>query len=95
MDVYYTVSSITDLGFPAYLESLVIGTDADKATGFLEFKDVVKKNQGASAGPTAAVPSGDKFGDAAKRLLDASYPFLKEGPKQARPTLASWSIRMR
>ena len=63
--------------------------------GYLEFKDVVKKNQGASAGPTAAVPSGDKFGDAAKRLLDASYPFLKEGPKQARPTLASWSIRMR
>merc|ERR1711862_299912 len=46
--------------------------------GFLEFKDVVKKNQVASAGPTASVPSGDKIGEAAKKLSDASYPFLKE-----------------
>ena len=77
MDVYNTVSSITDPGFPAYLKSLVIGTDADKAyVDFLEYKDVVKMNQVASAGPTAAVPSGDKIGEAAKKLLDA--PFLKE-----------------
>merc|ERR1712228_954018 len=79
MDVYNSVSSITDSGVPAYLKSLVNGADAEKAyTGFLEFKDVVKKNQVASAGPTAAVPSGDKIGEAAKKLSDASYPFLKE-----------------
>merc|ERR1712194_229885 len=79
MDVYNSVSSITDSGVPAYLKSLVNGADAEKAyAGFLEFKDVVKKNQVASAGPTAAVPSGDKIGEAAKKLSDASYPFLKE-----------------
>ena len=50
----------------------------DDHAGFLEFKDVVKKNQVASAGPTAAVPSGDKIGEAAKKLSDAIYPFLKE-----------------
>merc|ERR1712060_19619 len=69
MDVYNSVSSITDSGVPAYLKSLVNGADAEKAyTGFLEFKDVVKKNQVASAGPAASVPSGDKIGEAAKKL---------------------------
>merc|ERR1719408_1057593 len=54
MDVYNSVSSITDSGVPAYLKSLVNGADAEKAyAGFLEFKDVVKKNQVTSAGPTA------------------------------------------
>merc|ERR1712039_1130872 len=33
---------------------------------------------GASAGPAASVPSGDKIGEAAKKLSDASYPLLKE-----------------
>merc|ERR1712087_698825 len=61
------------------LKSTVNGADAEKAyAGFLEFKDVAKKNQVASAGPTASVPSGDKIGEAAKKLSDASYPFLKE-----------------
>merc|ERR1712070_567287 len=79
MDVYNSVSSITDSGVPAYLKSLVNGADAEKAyAGFLEFKDVVKKNQVASAGPAASAPSGDKIGEAAKKLSDASYPFLKE-----------------
>merc|ERR1712205_196361 len=79
MDVYNSVSSITDSGVPAYLKSTVNGADAEKAySAFLAFKDVVKKNQVASAGPTASVPSGDKIGEAAKKLSDASYPFLKE-----------------
>mgnify|MGYP001279448581 CR=1 FL=1 len=79
MDVYNSVSSITDSGVPAYLKSFVKWADAEKAyADFLEFRDVVKKNQVASAGPTAAVPSGDKIGEAAKKLSDASYPFLKE-----------------
>merc|ERR1711915_387873 len=65
--------------FASVPESTVNGADAEKAyAGFLEFKDVVKKNQVASAGPTASVPSGDKIGEAAKKLSDASYPFLKE-----------------
>merc|ERR1712007_416543 len=61
MDVYNSVSSITDPGVPAYLKSLVNGADADKAySAFLTFKDVIKKNQVSSAGPAAAsAPSGD------------------------------------
>merc|ERR1712242_624175 len=79
MDVYNSVSSVTDPGVPAYLKSLVNGADADAAySAFLTFKDVVKKNQVASAGAPATVPSGDKIGAAAKKLSDASYPFLKQ-----------------
>merc|ERR1712190_507801 len=33
---------------------------------------------GASAGASATVPSGDKIGEAAKKLSDAAYPFLKQ-----------------
>merc|ERR1712113_550849 len=52
MDVYNSVSSITDSGVPAYLKSTVKGADAEKAyEAFLTFKDVVKKNQVSSAGP--------------------------------------------
>merc|ERR1712028_328687 len=41
MDVYNSVSSITDSGVPAFLKSLVNGADAEKAyAGFLELKDV-------------------------------------------------------
>merc|ERR1712008_431438 len=79
MDVYKSVSSITDSGVPAYLKSLVNAGDADAAySAFLAFKDVVKKNQVASAGAAASAPSGDAIGAAAKKLSDASYPFLKE-----------------
>jgi len=79
MDVYNSVSDITDPAVPAYMKSLVNGADAEKAySAFLNFKDVVKKNQVASAGPVASAPSGDKIGDAAKKLSDASYPFLKD-----------------
>jgi len=79
MDVYNSVSAITDPGVPAYMKSLVNGADAEAAySAFLTFKDVVKKNQVASAGASATVPSGDKIGEAAKQLSDASYPFLKE-----------------
>merc|ERR1712023_102442 len=62
MDVYNSVSSITDPGVPAYLKSLVNGADAEKAyAAFLEFKDVVKKNQVSAPGPVAsAAPS--KYG---------------------------------
>jgi hypothetical protein len=79
MDVYNSVSSITDSGVPAYLKSTVKGADAEKAyEAFLTFKDVVKKNQVSSAGASASAPSGDKIGEAAKKLSDAAYPFMKE-----------------
>merc|ERR1711971_506220 len=80
MDVYNSVSSITDAEVPTYLRSLVKEADADAAySAFLNFKDVVKKNQVASAAAPASVPSGgDAIGQAAKKLSDASYPFLKE-----------------
>merc|ERR1719408_1138255 len=78
MDVYNSVSGITDASVPAYLKSLVNGADAEKAySAFLTFKDVVKKSQPSSPGPTATVPSGDSIGAAAKKLSDASYPFLQ------------------
>merc|ERR1712146_827128 len=78
-DVYNSVKDITDPGVPAYMKSLVNGADAEKAySAFLEFKDVVKKNQVSSPGPAASVPSGDSIGAAAKKLSDASYPFLQD-----------------
>jgi len=77
MDVYNSVSSITDSGVPAYLKSTVNGADAEKAySALMTFKDVVKKNQVSSPGPAATVPSGDSIGAAAKKLADASYPFI-------------------
>merc|ERR1712228_369181 len=67
MDVYNSVSAITDPGVPAYLKSLVNGADAEKAyAAFLDFKDVVKKNQVSGPGPAATAPSGDAIGTAAK-----------------------------
>jgi len=62
---------------PAYLKSTVNGGDAEKAySALMTFKDVVKKNQVSSPGPAATVPSGDSIGAAAKKLADASYPFI-------------------
>merc|ERR1712127_873162 len=79
MDVYNSVKGITDPQVPAYMKSLVNGADAEKAyEGFLALKDVVKKNQVASAGAPATVPTGDKIGVAAQALSEQSYPFLKE-----------------
>jgi len=79
MDVYNSVADITDKKVPKYLMSLVEKAEAEKAyAGFLEFKDVVKSKQVIGASSAAIVPSGDKIGEAAKKLSDASYPFLKE-----------------
>merc|ERR1712186_256705 len=76
MDVYNSVSSITDSGVPAYLKAGASGADA-AYSAFLEFKDVVKSNQVSSASGGASAPSGDAISAAAKKLSDASYPFLK------------------
>ena len=57
MDVYNSVKGITDPQVPAYMKSLVDGADAENAyEGFLAFKDVVKKNQVASAGAPGPLP---------------------------------------
>merc|ERR1712107_399303 len=78
MDVYNSVSAITDSGVPAYMKSKVVGADAEKAySAFLQFKDVVKANQVSSAAPIAAAPTGDSIGTAAAKLSAESYPFLK------------------
>lgn len=80
MDVYNSVSAITDPGVPAYMKSKVNGADAEKAyAAWLEFKDVVKANQVSAAGASASVPSGgDTVGEAAKKLSAESYPFLQD-----------------
>ena len=65
---------------PNYLKSLVKEADADAAySAFLNFRDVVKKNQvGSAAAPASVSSGGDAIGQAAKKLSDASYPCLKE-----------------
>ena len=79
MDVYDSVKAITDPKVPAYMKSLVNGADAEKAyDGFLAFKDVVQKNQVATANAAASLPSGDAISEAAKKLSEQSYPFLKD-----------------
>merc|ERR1712040_17106 len=76
MDVYNAVSDITDPGAPAYLKSLVNGADAEKAyAAFLEFKDVVKKNQVSAPGPVAtAAPAKYAAVNAALGKVIASVP---------------------
>ena len=77
-DVYNSVSAITDSDLPAYLKSTVNGATAEKAYSVsLPFQDVVKKTRVSLPGAAAAAPSGDRIGAAAKKLSDASYPFLK------------------
>jgi len=78
MDVYNSVSQITDPGVPAYMKSKVNAADAEKAyAAFLQFKDVVKQNQVTSAAPAATAPTGDSIGAAAAKLSAESYPFMK------------------
>merc|ERR1712032_359257 len=59
-----------------YLKAGASGADA-AYSAFLEFKDVVKSNQVSSASGGASAPSGDAISAVAKKLSDASYPFLK------------------
>merc|ERR1712083_900632 len=73
---YNAVSGITDSGVPAYLKAGASGADQAYA-GLMGFKDVVKSNQVSSASGGANAPSGDAISAAAKKLSDASYPFLK------------------
>ena len=80
MAVYDSVKAITEPGAPAYMKSLVNGPDAEKAYSTKDSwsSSIVKKNQVAMASAPAVVPFGDKIGEAAKALSDASYPFMKD-----------------
>jgi hypothetical protein len=81
MDVYKSVSAITDPKVPAYLKSAVNAADAEKAeAAFLTVAGEVKRSQVSSPGPAAAQDSSVQavsINVAAKKLSDASYPFLK------------------
>merc|ERR1711997_688869 len=84
MDVYNAFSALVSPEVPTYLMSTVKEADAKKAyEAFLKFKDVVKANPiSPSAADTPAALAG-KLGPidaAAKKLSDASYPFIKSAP---------------
>merc|ERR1711935_795004 len=75
MDVYNSVSSITDPGVPGYLKSLVNGADAEKAyAAFLQFKDVVKNNQVSSPGPSVPTSTVMDVYNAWAGILSPSVP---------------------
>jgi len=81
MDVYNTVAALVPAEVPKYLMSTVNEADAKKAyESFLTFKDVVKANPiTPKVADTPAALAG-KLGPidaAAKKLSDASYPFMK------------------
>lgn len=78
MDVYNAFASLVPAKVPVYLKSTVNGKDAEAAyNALLEFKDVVKsKASSGVAAPPSRTP--DAIDAAAKKLSDASYPFMKE-----------------
>merc|ERR1712117_562712 len=84
MDVYNTVAALVPAEVPKYLMSTVNEADAKKAyESFLTFKDVVKANPiTPTVADTPAALAG-KLGPidaAAKKLSDASYPFIESAP---------------
>merc|ERR1739844_561243 len=82
--VYNAVASLVPAEVPKYLMATVQEADAKKAyEAFLKFKDVVKANPiTPTVADTPAALAG-KLGPidaAAKKLSDASYPFIKSAP---------------
>jgi len=79
IDLHNSFRAITGPGVLAQLKSLVKGPDAEAAyAAWLEFKDVVKANQVATAAASSAsMPGAVKIGEAAKKLSAESYPFLQ------------------
>jgi len=81
MDVYNAFSGIVDSSVPQYLMSKVKEADAKAAyEALLEFTKVVKANPTTAAEPQATLSSAsaDKIGEAAGKLSNAAYPFLKD-----------------
>jgi len=81
MDVYNAVANLVPAEVPKYLMSTVNEADAKKAyEAFLTFKDVVKANPITPKVTDTPAALAGKLGPidaAAKKLSDASYPFIK------------------
>jgi hypothetical protein len=84
MGVYDTVAALVPAEVPNYLMSTVKEADAKKAyEAFLTFKDVVKANPITPKVVDTPAALAGKLGPidaAAKKLSDASYPFIKSAP---------------
>merc|ERR1712099_181636 len=84
MGVYDAVSALVPAEVPKYLMSTVKEADAKKAyEAFLTFKDVVKANPITPKvvdTPAALASKLAPIDAAAKKLSDASYPFIKSAP---------------
>merc|ERR1719438_215905 len=84
MAVYDTVDNLVPAEVPNYLMSTVKEADAKKAyEAFLTFKDVVKANPITPKVVDTPAALAGKLGPidaAAKKLSDASYPFIKSAP---------------
>jgi len=84
MGVYDAVAELVPAEVPKYLMSTVNEADAKKAyEAFLTFKDVVKANPITPKVVDTPAALAGKLGPidaAAKKLSDASYPFIKSAP---------------
>merc|ERR1719166_552678 len=84
MGVYNAVASLVPAEVPKYLMATVKEADAKKAyEAFLTFKDVVKANPITPKVADTPAALASKLGPidaAAKKLSDASYPFIKSAP---------------
>merc|ERR1712207_114031 len=84
MGVYDAVAALVPAEVPKYLMSTVNEADAKKAyEAFLTFKDVVKANPITPKVVDTPAALAGKLGPidaAAKKLSDASYPFIKSAP---------------
>merc|ERR1712084_90731 len=84
MGVYDAVSALVPAEVPNYLMSTVKEADVKKAyEAFLTFKDVVKANPITPKVVDTPAALAGKLGPidaAAKKLSDASYPFIKSAP---------------
>merc|ERR1711992_385401 len=84
MDVYNSVAALVPAEMPKYLMSTVKEAGAKKAyEAFLKFKDVVKANPITPTPVDTPAALAGKLGGidaAAKKLSDASYPFIKSAP---------------
>jgi hypothetical protein len=78
MAVYNAWKPLVPAGAPAYLKSTVNGPDAEAAyKALMEFKDVVR-SEASKAGAAAPKRAADAIDTAAKKLSEASYPFVKQ-----------------
>merc|ERR1740123_2108097 len=84
MGVYNAVANLVPAEVPKYLMATVKEADAKKAyEAFLTFKDVVKANPITPKVADTPAALASKLGSidaAAKKLSDASYPFIKSAP---------------